>query len=146
MEHPYLTATCRKKLATSLPTVLLYVETAEKSHGSTVRRWTAHLWPGVSCDQALQDQCVPLPNRVNALADVVLLHHACLPSMDDLGLCRSCREERAGKEGNKHHPSPLCPLLKVAASMARWKSHLLRRREEPGSSEYKTQRSQEILN
>lgn len=87
-------------------------------------RPTAYLWPGVSCDQTLQDQCVPLPNCVNTFTNVVFLHHARLPSMDDLGLSRSCREERRGKEGSGAAPLP--PVPTVAAPAAGQKSHLLR--------------------
>lgn len=64
----------------------------------------AYLWPGVSCDQTLQDQRVPLPNCVNTFTDVVFLHHTCLPSVDDLGLSRSCRKKRRGKDGSKQYP------------------------------------------
>jgi len=99
----------------------------------------------VSCDQTLQDQRVPLPNCVNAFTDVVFLHHARLPSMDDLGLSRSCGEERSGKEGNKQQLSPLRPLLRVAAPTAGWKSQFLSHRgEELDIAWYETQRSWEI--
>lgn len=33
MGHPYLSPTCRRKLDTPLPTVLLYVETTHRCHG-----------------------------------------------------------------------------------------------------------------
>lgn len=110
------------------------METTKKCHGEHgwQARLKAYLWPGVSCDQTLQDQCIPLPNCINTFTDVVFLHHARLPSMDDLCLSRSCGEETRGKKGKKQHPSPLHPLPRVAAPMAGWKSHLLSHRgEEP---------------
>lgn len=120
MGHPHPSPTCRRKPDTPLPTVLLCVETTNKYRGEQgwQARPKAYLWPGVSCDQTLQDQRVPLPNCVNAFTDVVFLHHACLPSMDDLGLSRSCGEERRGKEGNEQFPISLCPLPRVASPTA----------------------------
>lgn len=105
----------------------------------------AYLWPGVSCDQTLQDQRVPLSNCVNTLADVVLLHHARLPSMDDLGLSRSCGEERRGKEGNKQHPRPLTHhLWWLFPQKGGGATSLNHRGEESDSAVHKTQTSQEM--
>jgi len=65
--------------------------------------------------------------------------------MDNLGLSRSCGEERRGNEGNKLHSIPLTPLPVTAVPTAGWKSHLLNhRREEPDSAGYETQKTQKM--
>lgn len=43
-------------------------------------------------DKALQHEGVPLPDGVDALTDVVLLHHTRLACVDDLSLGGSWRE------------------------------------------------------
>lgn len=58
--------------------------------GTQQGRGPAYLGPRVPSDQALQHQGVALPDGVDSLADIVLLHHTGLPCVHDLGLGWSC--------------------------------------------------------
>lgn len=46
----------------------------------------SYLGPRVPSNQALQHQGVALPDGIDPLADIILLHHTGLPCMHDLGL------------------------------------------------------------
>lgn len=60
--------------------------------GTRQGRGPAYLGPRVPSDQTLQDQGVALPDGVDSLADIILLHHTGLPCVHNLGLGWSCGE------------------------------------------------------
>lgn len=66
--------------------------------GGHQARVGAYLGPRVPGDQALQHQGVPLPDGVDALADVVLFHHTRLACVYDLSLGWSWRERGRFRE------------------------------------------------
>lgn len=68
------------------------------------RGW--YLWSRVSFNQTLQHQGVPLPDGVNPLADVVLLHHAGLPRVHNLSIRWSCRDTERQRRHQGHPKTP----------------------------------------
>lgn len=62
------------------------------------RVMTCYLWLWVSFDQTLELQAVSLSDSVDPLTDVVLLHHACLARVRDLGIGRGCVNTGETKE------------------------------------------------
>ena len=63
-----------------------------RGQGHPQARAGAYLGPRMPSDEALQHEGVPLPDGVDALADVVLFHHTRLARVHDLSLGWSWRE------------------------------------------------------